>query len=1060
MRSSNKSAFPAILKGKTSATPVRIWVPGCSTGQEAYSLAIALLEFLDDNLIPPPIQIFATDLSDTMSLQKAREGLYPENIEAEVSPERLRRFFTREDGKYRINKSIRNLCVFAKQNVAGDPPFSRVDLISCRNLLIYLAQSLQKRVIPTFHYALNPTGFLLLGASETIGGFTDLFDVVDFGCRLYVKKEPAMRQYPHFNNAEMPTAAGIPGVLAPTVTAADWQREADRTLLRIYAPAGVLVNNHLDILQFRGRTGLYLEPAPGEPSHNLLRMAREGLFPELRNAIDECRQKNAAVRRPGVRVRGNGQALEIDLHIVPVKLLGISEGCFLILFEEDRSPANRAVFSGSNSPGAAGARPTPATGWLGRWFVRSPARTPASADGALSDDRAEAELKKELASTRDYLQCVIEQKDTANEELKSANEEILSSNEELQSTNEELTTAKEELQSVNEELTTTNEQLHHRNLGLNRLNDDLTNLLHSANVPIVILGSDLCIRRFTPVAGKVLNLLPTDVNRPIDDIKPTLDIPDLEQLLLEVIDTVQVREREVRDRDGRWHALQIHPYRTADNKIDGAVIVLLDIHQAKIAQDELGRRVEERTAELAQANEALKAEVAAHKQAEAARMELLQQLVTAQEEERHRLARELHDQMGQHLTALSLGLKVVKDATPESSPACERLQQLQGLTDLIGKEMHHLALELRPTTLDDLGLHTTLVNYVEAWSERSGVEVDFHSIGVDAERLPGQLETALYRIVQEGLTNVVKHAHARRISLILNRSATHVRAILEDDGCGFDAEKGMNSAARSGPIGSAGDEGAAWCWSEERSPLNPHPARARRSLSASHSRRTPGRSTMTKLRIFLADDHAVVREGLKALVNAQPDMAVVGEAADGASACEQVPQLQVDVVVLDVSMPGMSGAQAAEQLRQECPQVKVLALTVHEDKGYLRQLLEAGAAGYMLKCAAAAELIRAIRGVAEGGVYLDPSLAGKVVGGFVRKHPTNDAVEEVELSDRESAVVRLVAAGHSNKEIAGQLDISVKTVETYKARSLEKLGMHSRADLVRYALQQGWLREM
>ena len=217
---------------------------------------------------------------------------------------------------------------------------------------------------------------------------------------------------------------------------------------------------------------------------------------------------------------------------------------------------------------------------------------------------------------------------------------------------------------------------------------------------------------------------------------------------------------------------------------------------------------------------------------------------------------------------------------------------------------------------------------------------------------------------------------------------------------------------------------------------------------------------MTKLCIFLADDHAVVREGLKALVNAQPDMAVVGEAADGASACEQVPQLQVDVVVLDVSMPGMSGAQAAEQLRQECPQVKVLALTVHEDKGYLRQLLEAGAAGYMLKRAAAAELIRAIRTVAEGGVYLDPSLAGKVVGGFVRKHPEKDEFEEAELSDRESAVVRLIAAGHSNKEIAGQLDISVKTVETYKARSLEKLGMHSRADLVRYALQRGWLQEM
>jgi two-component system CheB/CheR fusion protein len=788
--------FPEILKGKTSSTPLRIWVPGCSTGQEAYSLAIALLEHLDNNLRPPPIQIFATDLSDTMSLQKAREGLYPETIESEVSTERLRRFFTQEDGKYRISKSIRSLCVFAKQNVAGDPPFSRVDLISCRNLLIYLAPALQKRVIPTFHYALNPIGFLLLGAAESVGPFTDLFDVVDFSHRLYVKKEPAMRQYPHFSNYQCPTAAGIPGVLAPTVTAADWQREADRTLLGLYAPAGVLVNNNLDILQFRGRTGPYLEPAPGEPSHNLLRMAREGLLEELRVGIDECRRQNSTVRRAGVRLQENGQVREIDLRIIPIKLPAVSEGCFLILFEE--GPARKEEAGRVRDETSQDRSSFLLPGWLRRWFGRTPASAVASPEGAAT------ELNQELASTRDYLHCVIEEKDAANEELKSANEEIQSSNEELQSTNEELTTAKEELQSVNEELTTINEQLQHRNLGLNRLNDDLANLLNSANVPIVILGNDLCIRRFTPVAGKVLNLLPTDVNRPISHITSTLDLDDLEQLLLEVIETVQVREREVQDRDGRWHTLKIHPYRTADNKIDGAVMVLLDIHQAKITQDELGKRVEERTAELAQANEALKAEIVAHKQVEAARMELLQQLITAQEGERLRLARELHDQMGQHLTAISLGLKVVEGAIPETSAACNRLHQLQELTDLIGKEVHHLALELRPTALDDLGLNTTLVNYVESWSERSGVEVDFHSTGLDEERLPAALETALYRIVQEGLTNVLKHAGAHRVSLILTRSSNHVRAILEDDGCGFDPEKEMDGTRGSGRLGLLG----------------------------------------------------------------------------------------------------------------------------------------------------------------------------------------------------------------------------------------------------------------
>src|SRR5271165_5117717 len=578
-----ESVFPEILKTKSQDTPIRVWVPGCSTGQEAYSLAIALVEFLEQQPVRPPIQIFATDLSETVSLVKARAGVYPENIEAEVSPERLRRFFTKEQETYRISKSIRDMCAFAKQNVTVDPPFSHLDLISCRNVLIYLTPLVQKRVIPTFHYALNPSGFLLLGASETVGSFAGLFGVVDPKFRIYAKKAAGLRQYPHFYGEDTYARESADTQVTPlSVSSADWQRAADRVVLREYTPAGVLVNDDLDILQFRGQTGDYLAPPPGEPSHNLLNMAREGLLLELRDALNECRQGNTPVRRTGVQIRAQGAIHETDLRVLPVKLPGSGQRCHLVLFEEPRhEPAavsgSAADATGPNSP----ARSLPR--WLRRPFRR--ATTSVAAGVSARPDEGEVDrLRQELAAMRDYLQSVIEQKDTVNEELKSANEEILSSNEELLSTNEELETAKEELQSINEELVTVNEQLQSRNPELTRVSDDMTNLLGSANVPIVAVGVDLRIRKFTPAAGKVLNLLPADVGRPIGELRLLFDLSDLEALITEVIDSVQTKEREVRDRAGHWYMLCIHPYRTSENKIDGAVVVFGDIDEVKHAQ--------------------------------------------------------------------------------------------------------------------------------------------------------------------------------------------------------------------------------------------------------------------------------------------------------------------------------------------------------------------------------------------------------------------------------------------------------------------------------------------
>jgi two-component system CheB/CheR fusion protein len=537
--------FPSILEAKSAGAPIRLWVPGCSTGQEAYSLGIALLECLDERPLRPQIQIFATDLSDSASLNKAREGLYPESIETEVTPERLRRFFTTEDGHYRVSNTLREMVVFARQNVAADPPFSRVDLISCRNLLMYLGAALQQRVIPTFHYALNPGGFLLLGASETVGAYTDLFAVVDQPHRIYKRKTTAARRYPHFRADEFQGPLARAGAAPPPRPApADWLREADRVAAGRYVPPGVLINEDFDILQFRGQAGPFLAPAPGEPSHNLLKMAREGLFMALRTAVQECQRTGAGVSRPGVRVRGESVDREIELQVLPIKLPQVGERCYLILFEEQ---AARAV------------RP-------------APAQPPQPAD---ADELQH--LRQELAATQEYLQSVIEQQDAANEELKSASEEVLSSNEELQSTNEELETAKEELQSVNEELITVNEQLQHRNTELSRLNDDLTNVFASSGVPTVVLGIDLRIRRFTPAAAKLFELRAGDVGRPAGKLLSNIDMTKLDELVGEVVASVQTLEREVRADDGRCWLLRVAPYRTTDNRIDGAVLMLLDI---------------------------------------------------------------------------------------------------------------------------------------------------------------------------------------------------------------------------------------------------------------------------------------------------------------------------------------------------------------------------------------------------------------------------------------------------------------------------------------------------
>jgi two-component system CheB/CheR fusion protein len=549
-----EKAFPILLKGRPPATPIRVWVAGCATGEEVYSLAISLLEYMDRHDVRNPVKFLATDLNEA-ALEKARAGVYVDNIEIDVSPERLRRFFVRVDGHYQISKAIRELCVFSRHNMAKDPPFGHLDLVSCRNVLIYMESALQRRVLPVLHYALNPGGYLLLGSSENVGPFGDLFEAIDPRHRIYAKKPVRGAPPLDFLTAGVTewTGAGLPRAESPQGwSALDVQREADRIVLSRYAPVGVVVDEGLTVLQFRGRTAPYLEPAPGMASLALPRMLREGLLGEVRAAINQARVENVPALRENVPVVEQGRVRPVTVEVIPFKVPPSGTRFFLVLFRE---PAERGGAAAPTAP-AAPPRPTPA-------------------------DQQVVQLQQELSALRDYLQSVIEEQESTNEELKSANEEILSANEELQSTNEELQTAKEEAQAANEELVTVNDELRHRNAELAQANDDLVNLLAGIGIPVIIVRRDLRIRRFTPLAEKVFNLIPTDVGRPIGDIKPNLQIPDLSQLIAGVIDSLRPWEDEVQDRDGHWYALRIRPYVTLDNKIDGASIALLDIDSYK-----------------------------------------------------------------------------------------------------------------------------------------------------------------------------------------------------------------------------------------------------------------------------------------------------------------------------------------------------------------------------------------------------------------------------------------------------------------------------------------------
>ncbi|PZO53775.1 MAG: ATPase [Phormidesmis priestleyi] len=551
--------FPKISENKSLDAPLRIWVAGCSTGQEVYSIAICLLEFFDDRATMPPIQIFATDISET-AISKARSGFYLDSEMKGVSPERQRRFFVPlPSGGYQISSAIRELCVFARHNLVGDPPFSNLDLISCRNVLIYLSDPLQKRLMSLFHYSLNVTGLLLLGTSETVKTASDLFATVDEACKLYARKLTSTRPLFSFQTTQPASSANSPQRISEGfVSPVDLAQEVSQLISNRYAPLSVVVDDQMQILQMRGDLNPYLELIPGTTELNLLMMVRESLALTLRTALYQAQAENAVVRQEQIQLEAGEQPQWLNLEVMPFRLALTNALYFLVVLETISPPA----------PALESATIT--------------SQEPADLE------RENMQLREALAAVTQrellaqaHLQAVIQEQTQLNQSLRVANEEILSSNEELQSTNEELQTAKEEIQATNEELSTTNDELRSRNLQQNRDNSDLNNFVASISVPIVMLTNDLKIRRFTPTAQRLFNFITTDVGRPFSDLNANFDISQLEPMILEVLETLNTQEQEIQTQEGHWYSLRIRPYRTTENQIDGATLVFVDIDALK-----------------------------------------------------------------------------------------------------------------------------------------------------------------------------------------------------------------------------------------------------------------------------------------------------------------------------------------------------------------------------------------------------------------------------------------------------------------------------------------------
>ncbi len=801
--------YSRILKNRSPDAPIRVWVPACSTGEEAYSHAMNLVEFLDENAPALSFKIFATDVNPAV-IERARAGLYARKATAGLSCERLRRFFSETADGYRVVPALRERCVFAVQNLVRDPPFMNLDMISCRNLLIYFGPALQQKALRAFQYALKPRGILMLGRSEAVGNFSGRFSPLDAGGKAFFERTSVSKARLDFSTFGLPPGAAFVsqdpddgrGGFETAQAALDLDGRLDDVLPARYRPDGVIVNAELEILRFLGDASAFLRPAPGRPSMNLRGMASGEFLLEIRSAIYAAQTSSRAVRKEIAAPQFRGVPRRVRVEVLPIKDFNPHDKCFLVLFEE----------------------------------------------------------------------LVVEAQESTNAKLKSANEDLLSSNEELQSINEEYETTKEELQSSNEELIASAEEVGRGSRILSRANNDLSNLLASIDIPVVLLDSDLAIHRFTPAAAKTLGLASDKIGRSVLEVGLPLRLPNLESLLADVIRTGVVQTLEVQDEQGRWYSLVLRPYRTdksraEKSRIEGAVMAFIDIQDRKLSEKnsqrlaavllesndsviivdlkdritawnkgaqkmygyteaqalgmDIGRlmpenkRVKARELVRASATQVetqrrtkdgrtldvlltvsvlrdadgrpievavTERDVTELKRAARESRILHARVISAQDTERRRLARELHDGVGQILSGVKYRLQALPAKMTLSGEGEAKILEVGGFLDHAIAEIRRVSQNLMPSELEDLGLEPALLALCREFKERSGVAVTVRT--VPAVVAP-DLALALFRIVQEALNNIGKHSKATMAAVCLSRERKGIVLSVSDNGIGF-----------------------------------------------------------------------------------------------------------------------------------------------------------------------------------------------------------------------------------------------------------------------------------
>ena len=900
--------FPNLIRQLQSEEPLRIWVVACSSGEEVYSIAIAMLEYMDEVSIHRPLRIFGTDIN-TQAISQARRGWYSKDSVNELSETRRKRYFVPTDGGYCVHKSVRSLCTFAPHNAITDPPFSRMDLVSCRNLLIYFQNVLQRRLLPLLHYALRPKGFLLLGTSESISHYRELFEQLDVRYKIYVARESVRSVLPIAPRIAVEAPPMAPGIAKRALASqepVDRQRIADLVALKYYVPSGVLVDDEGEILHFRGDVSPYLAQLDGKPSHNLLKVAREGLFAPLRSALQQSADGASGARIENAVVKNSEGLTTVSINVMPVIYSAPSRPMYWVFFEPSAETLEQ------------------------RMLVQA-----RRLEGGHDISRQIAVLTDELTATREHLESTIEAQAASNEDLQAANEEVQSSNEELQSTNEELETSKEEIQSSNEELVTVNDELRLRNEELDRANDDLNNLFGSVKMAIVMVWQDLRIRRFTPLAQTLFNILPTDVGRSIADMRHNIGIDDFSELLTRAINQGVELEKQVQSHEGRSYWLRLRPYRTEDGAVDGAVVILIDIETLAQTQESLRKRIAELAAADRHKNEFLAI-----------------------------LAHELRNP----LAPLRNAVQILKASAGDAAITAKA-------RDLIDRQVHHMSrlvtdlldaaraengqIRLQRAALD---LRACIERVIDLL--RPTFESKNQTLRVSLPEAPVWIEgdsIRLEQIVTNLLSNANKYTQVRgNIEIELTpvvdndgKSLAVMRVI--DNGEGIDSEliprlfELFTQADRSLAHSQGGlgiglslvrtlvemHGGSVIIRSEGRGRGSVFEVRLPTTEQAPPEAKLPEPTTLAppiaaQRRVLIVEDNQDIRES-SCEVLAMVGFEVIG-AATGFEALEKAPAFRPDAVLLDVGLPDLSGYDVARRLR-ESPQFTstlLIALTGYD----------------------------------------------------------------------------------------------------------------------------------